>query len=238
MTASVSVLVPYRAGDDHRARLWDWCRSWWATWFPDFEVVVADTDHEDFNRGAARNQAARRATGEIFIVADADTIVHPPALESGVAAVDINLAPWVIPYEQERYYNLSETATLRRLQFPPDTVTPITEPWDVDDWEHKITSWAGCLILRRDAYWYAGGYPEFRVWGYEDDCFRAALDQLTGGHQRMDGFALHLWHPVTEEQRFGNPDIEANRAIAMEYRRARTFQQMRAVIERHGVTGG
>lgn len=233
---TVSVIVPYRPGDEHRERLWDWCRAWWATWFPDYQVIVADTDHDDFNRGAARNRAARHATGEILIVADADTIAHPPAIAAGVAAVEDNQAPWVIPYEQERYYNLSESATRRRLQFPPDAACPIGEPWDEDDWEHKITSWAGCLIVRREAYWYAGGYPEFRTWGYEDDCFRAALDQLTGTHHRMDGFALHLWHPVTEDQRFGNDEIERNRYIARQYRRARSRQVMLQRIAQYGTT--
>lgn len=234
MTASVSVIVPFRPGDEHRDRLWDWCRSWWETWFPQFEIVVADTEHDQFNRGAARNEAARRATGEILVIADADTITHPEAVMSGITAVDINLAPWVIPYEQERYYNLSENATIRRLQFPPDIVVPITEPWDEDDWEHRITSWAGCLILRRDSYWYAGGYPEFRTWGYEDDCFRAALDQLTGPHHRMDGFALHLHHPATEAECFGNPEIENNRMIARQYKRARTRSQMIQLVSRYG----
>lgn len=232
--ADVSVVVPYRPDGGHRDRLWDWVSAWWRTWFPDYEMIIADSGDEPFNRGASRNAAVRRATGSTLIIADADTIPHPPGVETAVQFVAIGSASWVIPYETERYYNLSETATRRRLQFEPNVLAPISEPWDEDDWEHKITSWAGCLIVPRSSFWAAGGYPEFERWGYEDDCFRTALDFVAGHHIRLPGFALHLWHPASEADRFGNPDIEANRRIFMEYKQARTHQQMTAVIERHG----
>lgn len=232
---NVTVIVPFRPGEPHRDLVWQWVRSWWETFFPTFEIITADSDHPEFNRGAARNTAARRAAGDLLVIADADTIVQAEALDAAVAAVDVGLAPWAVPYAEGRYYNLAQRATMRRLMFPPQVVAPIGEPWDSDDWEFKITSWAGCLVLPRSAYWDAGGYPEFRTWGYEDDCFRAALDVMAGPHTRIDGFALHLWHPATEEERFQNPDITSNRKVAKEYQRARTPEAMRDVIARHGV---
>lgn len=234
---TVTVVVPFRPGDPHRDRLWSWVGRWWRTWFPDYQITIGDTDYDEpFNRGAARNNAARAATGTVLIVADADTITDPHATRAAVACVELGMCGWAIPYREDRYYNLSEAATRRRLQFDPDRVAPITEPWDQDDWEFKLTSWAGCLVVPADAYWEAGGYPEFDTWGYEDDCFRHALDVTAGPHHRTDGFALHLWHPASEADRFGNPGITRNRAIADEYRRARTLDRMRAVISRHGAS--
>lgn len=232
--SDVTVIVPYRHGDEHRDRLWAWCRKWWTTWFPQFVVTVADSAGDEFNRGAARNVAARCAEGDILVIADADTIVDPPRLEDAVEAVRTGTAPWVIPYAEGCYYNLSATATARRLQFAPDPVAPITEPWDPEDWEFKLTSSAGCLVVRKGDYWTAGGHPEFPTWGYEDDCFRDALDVLVGPHQRTPGFALHLWHPASEEQRFGNPLIDYNRKVARQYKRATTKAQMTQVVATHG----
>lgn len=238
--ADVTVVVPYRSDGGHRDRIWDWVAGWWAIHFPDWPVIAADSGDEPFNRGASRNLAARRASSPILIIADADTIPNQEAVAAGVELVAEHRAPWVIPYDgdprtnQGRYYNLSETATRARLKFPPDLYAPVGEPWDTDDFEHKLVSWAGCLIVRTGDYWAAGGYPEFEEWGYEDDCFRTALDYVAGRHQRVPGFCLHLWHPATEAQRFGNPQIEANRAVFMEYKKARTDKAMRAVIEKHG----
>lgn len=238
---SVEVIVPYRAGDDeHRRRSWEWVQQWWQVNFPDWPVRTADSGNDPFNRGASRNKAARNTSAQILVIADADTIPDAAAVATGVELVGADRAAWVIPYDglerdrSGRYYNLSEQATLRRLQFPPDRAVTIAEPWDPDDYEHKLCSWAGCLIVRRADYFAAGGYPEFEEWGYEDDCFRTALEMVAGHHQRVPGFCLHLWHPVTEGQRFGNPQIEANRAVFMEYRSARTQQQMAAVIDKYG----
>jgi hypothetical protein len=236
----VRVVVPYRESDPQRAANWAWVCSWWKTYFPDWPVTIADSGHEPFNRGASRNQAMRLASEPVLIIADADTIPDADAVARGAYLVDSGQAPWVIPYDGDgrtregRYYNLSETATKARLRFPPDRAVILAEPWDTDDYEHKLCSWAGCLIVRTVDAYAAGGYPEFPEWGYEDDCFRTALDMVAGHHQRVHGFALHLWHPVTEGQRFGNPQIEANREVFMQYKKARTQKDLAAVIAEHG----
>lgn len=230
---TVDVIVPYRSDGGHRAQLWEWCANWWAVRFPDYRIITADSGHDLFNRGASRNRAVRDSTADVLFIADADTFASPEAIAHGVEVVGDGMS-WVIPYDLDRYYNLSEKATRDRLKFPADPAVPITEPWDSDDWEHKLTSWAGALIVRRVDYIAAGGYPEFPRWGYEDDCFRAALDMVAGAHLRVPGFCLHLWHPASEDDRFGNSDIEANRAVAMRYKRARTQRQMAALIAEHG----
>lgn len=232
---TVTTIIPYRPTSQHRADVWAWVRLWWATFGPENQMVIADSGLGPFNRGRARNRAARSATGDILLIADADTIVDPFALRAAIDLVAMGRVPWALPYGLGRYYNLSEKATARRLQFDPDELAPIAEPWDTDDYEFKLDSWAGCLVVRRCDFWTAGGYPEFDTWGYEDDCFRTALDVMIGPHVRTPGFALHLWHPATELDRFANPGIDHNRGVLRAYKRARTKEAMRAVIQQHGV---
>lgn len=233
----LSVLIPFRSDDGWRDALLNWTIRWWQVNFPAVEIVVADTDHELFNRGAARNEAARHATGDVLVIADADTIPQADAVRASVELVASGEAPWVIPYDgapDGRYYNLSESATRRRLRFAPDPATPIGEPWDPDDIEFKLVSWAGCLIVPAEGFWKAGGYPELELWGYEDDCARTAFDVMVGPHVRVPGFAVHLWHECSNSDRFDNPGIAGNRAVYDEYRSARSPQRMAQVIDRHG----
>jgi len=227
--------VPFRGdGDEHRERSWRWVQQWWSVNFPDWTLRSADSGHDPFNRGASRNVAARAATAPILIIADADTIPDPEAVCQGVDLVASERAPWVIPYEKLRYYNLSERATLRRLEFPPDPAITIGEPWDEDDWEHKITSWAGCLILRRVDYWRAGGYDErFAGWGGEDNAMQLALDTLVGPHHRMDSFIQHLSHARGDAD-FSHKGWPANAGLLAQYQRARgkSAAMMRLVTSR------
>lgn len=235
--STLTAIVPYRPTSQHRADIWAWVRLWWAEFFRLDQMVIADSGLGPFNRGRARNNAARSARGDVLLIIDADTIVDPAGLAYAVGLVSEGHVPWAIPYGLGRYYNLSERATARRLQFPPDELAPIAEPWDPEDWEFKIDSWAGCLVVRTEDFWRAGGYPEFETWGYEDDCFRTALDVMVGPHVRTNGFALHLWHPAAEIDRFGNADIEANRETFRRYKRARSRESMEKVIAEHGGLG-
>jgi predicted glycosyltransferase involved in capsule biosynthesis len=96
------------------------------------------------------------------------------------------------------------------------------EPLNPEQWIHKITSWAGLLVLSREAWEKVGGYDEaFIGWGYEDNAFQASLDRRVGHFDRVDGFVVHLWHPAPVEECFGQPHIKDNQARYEKYRRGR-----------------
>jgi predicted glycosyltransferase involved in capsule biosynthesis len=194
---------------------------------PGVEIVIGPSE-EPFNRSAARNTAFAGSHGDVLLIADADTIFHADQILAAVEMVQKERT-WVIPYAW--YYNLSEEVTDNILELDPGET--ILEPANPSLWEHKIVSWAGLLVMPREAFEEVGGYDErFEGWGFEDNAFRLALDTLWAPHQRIDwGYCLHLWHPVTKHDRFEQPQIETNRGLYMRYEAAhRDPARMRLVL--------
>ncbi len=212
----ISVLFPYRGDDGHRDRLFGYVLRWWEVYFPEAQICVGRNFEHPFNRGAARNDAYKQAEGSVIIVADADTIPTVYGVKTGIADA-VAEKVWCIPYAEERYYNLKEDMTQRVLEAGVQTM--IFEPHN-GEYEHKITSWAGCLIVPRNAWEVVGGYDErFIGWGYEDNSQYLKLDALWGPHRRQDSYICHLWHPVTKENSFESPDIKHNRSLYQQYQR-------------------
>ena len=209
-----SVIVPWRTDNGWRQTLWDWNKARWQAFFPEAEIIEADSGQEPFSRGESRNRAVSRATNDLLVIADADTIANPPAITTALELAE--KGQWVIPYSEDRYYNLNaETTHIVIQSFRPQATFPEPMP---GCWDHKITSWAGMIVLHRNAFDAVGGYDKrFKGWGYEDNDFRLALDAIWSPHVRVDGFVAHLWHPVGESDAFGQPHIGANRALHVQY---------------------
>lgn len=223
---SLDVLIPWggEIDDPWRTSAFWWLRHRYRSLLPEATVIIGTSTQEPFNRSEARNNAFRASNADTLLIADADTVFQPEAIRGAVRLLG-NGAPWVIPYrEQAGYYSLSQTATKRIFESPPESDVP--EPVDEDDWEHKhaspadpLPSWAGMLVLPRAAWEKVGGYDEgFIGWGWEDLAFRTALDRLVGPHRRIqNSYVLHLWHERSEADNFGQPHIKQNQERCREY---------------------
>lgn len=223
---NVSVIVPWRAGDPQRERIWAWLRRRWADTLPEAQLCVADSEpSRPFNRAEARNNAFALAEHDVLVIADADTLFNWDQIRQAVSILDS--VPWVIPYGW--YYNLGPQPTEQILAVPPDAVIPTPTAW-----VHKIVSWAGLAVVRRDCFVEVGGYDERfgEVWGWEDNAFRLALDAVCGPFQRLDRFdAIHLWH--APGLNFEAPGAPANRALYRRYEVARSRPAMRRLVAEH-----
>lgn len=230
---SLSVLMPIGAAtstDKWRSRSLCWLKSRYEALLPDAEMVFGVDMSPTFNRSAARNDAFARSSGDVLLIADADTVFNVDQIDAGLALIDAG-APWVLPYRSDGgYVNLTQQATLAVLASDPGAY--VAEPSDPGDWELRLTSWAGLLLVPLAAYACVGGYDErFASWGGEDNAFALALDQLAGPHERVDAALLHLWHARNEGD-FANPGWPANEVLLNEYRAATTPEAMLQVIAR------
>lgn len=212
MMNTLSVIIPWRnSGDQWRRQSWDWLLQRYQRLLPEADIFCGHDDSEPFNRSSTRNYLVDKSDGDILLIADADTVFHREQIEVGIRKI-LNGASWVIPYAENRYYNVTADETALIWASPFESTIP--ELTDSSQWDHKITSWAGLLLVTREAFDLVGGYdPRFVGWGYEDNAFRAALDHRVGPHARVDSYALHLWHPAPEDQCFGQPHINANREL-------------------------
>lgn len=211
MNNKMSFLIPFRSDDKQRILTFDYIRECIGDDWPGCEIIVGDSPGE-FNRSAARNDAASRATGDILIFVDADTYV--PKTQIYAAARRVVSSAWAFPYDSywamtlgatERFiYGVNPTEGDAEYIFPsPETPAP---------------SVGGCVVVRRDAFEAAGKWDErFIGWSFEDRAFAAALETIVGPEVRISGNIYHLWHSAPETERFGQPHMEHNRMLYHEY---------------------
>ena len=237
-SSGTSILVPFRDSDGSRTHLWKFVRERLERLYPEAEIIVASDDDEDpFHKTLAMNRAAEAATGDIFILFDADTWVDVESFRVTVDAVRANPMRWAQPYRQK--VKLNEAATEAILAAGPD--------WDgTIAWReygrmegHTTFNAAPPLVVSRQAWDTVHGMDErFRGWSSEDKAFAQALTVMCGPHlpqPRVE--ALHLCHNrvgIAGNDLWPGQDIEGkqrNLALQARYRQARTPDAMRALLE-------
>lgn len=223
---TVSVLMPWSDDESDRGPIFDWVLARYGALLPGADVVLGDSGHEPFNRGASVNRAAAAARGDVFLIADADTAFVPELIEM---AVDLAIREdtWVLPYST--YVNLDAASTEQLLAGSPDVAI---EPDRVTADFRLKDAVSGLIVLTRAGFERMGGYDEgFRSWGYEDRAFESAANTLLNPGERILGHCFHLWH--TPGERFDQPHILHNRDRAESYRLALgNVDRMRQLVGR------
>lgn len=184
----------------------DFCTAWWHKVLPEAEVFDTDTDHDRYNRGAARNAGVREAESkgcDVVILADADTIFEP--VPDWVEIAKTALADGQVHMPHLRCHSLSKRASRHLIEtgVPP---TSLEGGWE---------SPGACYVLAPSTHWKCGGFDErFVGWGGEDDQYVSAATCLVG-LVHHDYVALSLWHPAWRDK--GSPRVRANLALAQHY---------------------
>lgn len=188
----LSFLVPFRDADGTRTQSKDWILARWQHFHPDAEFIVAPDDGVDpFNKSMAVNAAARQATGDVFVILDADSWINERAFLEAV--LKLNRYPWVIP--AHRSFRLTKVFSEQLLSLPPDTEELPKLVNRRSNVEQSGLVAGFCHIVPRKGFEMVGGMDErFRGWGGEDTCFTRALDVVWGRHIKMPGVVMSLWH--------------------------------------------
>ena len=192
--------------DPWRLRAREFVRFMWEDY--GFNIIWGLDDSEPFNISKAKNNGVRQASSNKVIIADADVVIEKAQILKGLLLAN---KTWVIPYDT--YFNLTEQFTDRFLNGDVEL--------DDCEWDHKLLSWAGMLIIEREKYWDVGGHDErFSGWGWDDNALRLSLDNLYAKHERVCGNIYHLYHPVPEGTTFGSEHELRNRKLFdKEYKR-------------------
>lgn len=215
LPVNLSVLVPYVSDGGYRATVWDWVRRRYEALLPEAEICVGAPDLVDglFNRAQALNRAFDQSSGDVVMLADADTAFDPQWVRAAALRCTIGSKTWVMP---RQYLKLAEKATLRLLALPADSKLAVTR----DD-EFVANSWSGLVVIPRAAYQLVGGGDERHLgWGWEDICLGLALDTLWAKHERLHGTATHLWHPTTHETTWIQPHCDEQKDLFRRYEAA------------------
>jgi len=203
----ISILIPYGPDGGHRDRSFEYTLARWEHYYPHAQICIGTPDLVGdpgrFNRPQAINRAAQEATGDIYVIADADTTFSP----------GFTVRPeWTLP---ALYHKMTQEASETILSKPVDDlfISGATE-W-------TGFSWSGLLVLPRAAFELVGGFDErFTGWGHDDIAFGVAVDTLYKPHVRGQYSCLHLWHPEPFMHNYGQPNNEVQRLLAVEYTKA------------------
>lgn len=204
----VVVLVPRRAGDPVRDRIWAWCRRIWEQQgWPIFE------GHHDepglFSASKARNAAAA-AAGEwdVAVFADADTVPFDWKPVRDAVTLAHESGHFIRPFTTYHFLDDEGTETFMATGVLPKRTRILGE-----------SAYGGIHVVPRRLWDASGGYDErFLGWGSEDAAFQFACTAL-GGFRRLPGDVYHLSHPMQLRDP-STPQYQANVALGARYRAA------------------
>ena len=224
---NVVVLVPMRAGDPHRDRLWAFCRQRWEDGFRDWPIIEGHHNDGPFNRSAALNQAAAETQGwDVAVIIDADIIADAAAV---LTAVEVAAATGRMVVSHHERVMLNKTGTEKVLG-------GYEGPWRARQMVERVyTDSVSCCVAVPRGLWDAlGGFDErFAGWGYEDTAFELAAGTLTGKpYIRLASELFHLHHAVSPEAGPKSPTRIANADLLERYKAASGNEHaMRALLD-------
>lgn len=239
---TVSILVPFRSeeNDDTRDRLWEWVEKRWRWMAPDAEIVVGMDSGVPFSKTTAVNDAFLKSTGDILIVADADSWMEPDRLQKTISAVEQRqrlIVPW------NKIYRIDKYGTEQLLKMDPTTENLGLDQLSVERGSPEpITAGTIFAITRRGFETVQAMDPRFRGWGYEDIAFRRACDVLIGRTTYLHlGAAYSLWHPAPTMEDTGRvwefDPGKLNEELNAQYVEAeqQPMAAMRALVDEHPI---
>lgn len=190
---TVNVVVPYRPSDGHRRAAWHRVQEHW--WEAALDLHVADDGGEPFSRGGSINLAVREHPADVYVIADADTLVDRRQVEAAVALA-AHAPGLVVAFDRFAY--LSEHGTQQVLDRYEGSWEPLMA-WSL---QNTVSS---CVALSHETWELAGGFdPRFRAWGYEDVQLEIVCATIAGPTRRIPGTAWHLYHPPVRERPIAN----------------------------------
>jgi hypothetical protein len=184
----VSLLIPLEHFDcPHRETNWRHVLHHYTTHHPTWQITTGHSG-QPWSKGTAVDRAFRQASGDVLVIADADCIVPPDALNEAVRMVAVGKVQWVVPHR-----------LVRRLTEPQSTQyrdTGHVPRGSLDRPLYAGIAGGGIVVLTRTAYLDIDGIdPRFEGWGGEDVAFGWTLMHFAGHHERLRTDLIHLWHP-------------------------------------------
>lgn len=193
----ISLLVPFRDDDGTRTRPWRWLEAYWKHVLPEAELIIGEDVGTPYSKATAVNEAASRATGDIFVVLDADALLDGDVLTSCAEEMRDTTRPlWFIPFGT--LWRMTKEWTDLALQTDPEDGYP-PPVWLLereDSHEDKLKHAPGLVhCIKRSMFEDVGGYdPRFRGWGGEDTAFVNCVTTLFEPPHRTQAPLLHLYH--------------------------------------------
>ena len=205
----VAIIVPRDLQPSYeRQRNWERVRRHYLTHHPEWNIIEGFCSTVSWVKGAAVQDALNRCTAEILVIADADVMVDPSALECAVQRVQSG-APWAMPHHFVHRADAQETERLCAS-------SELTLPRMLDRPVYAGFEGGGIVVVRHVDYDAIGGIPlGFRGWGHEDQALAAICTKLLGPCERGEANLVHLWHPMQPMAGRSSTNLQTLRQIGL-----------------------
>lgn len=231
----ISLLIPFSSDSKIRKQTFKWLLDYWHSELPDAEIVIGHQNSKIFCKGEALNHAARKASGRVLVIMDADAYMSGAVVNRCADRILEELSHgnhlWYVPYRHlyrlkkwiSRSIIRSDPANPLRIPSPPPPEY-IQGKKHENMYAHRYG--AMCMIFPREAYELIGCFDErFVGWGGEDVCLLRALDTVWGKHKTTNNDILHLWHPhigtdYTSKRWEGQEQTNVNNNLSKKYHQA------------------
>lgn len=236
-----SALIADKPSDFYRIKNLAIAKKRWQEKMPDVELVIVTNNDEPFNKAKAFNQAAKQATGDYFILADADIMFGTKIIErlAEIAKEHHWIIPWRTCYELSKEYSAKFYADETFVLPQKITIKDLNQQTAIINSRSIVnryvntyeTDGAYINVISREAFELINGLDErFRGWGCEDLALGAALNTIIGEPHRMDERIFHLYHD--RKAGAANPHYKANKELWSRYEEAvGDVAKMRAIID-------
>lgn len=77
MFENVSIIIPFQSDYGPRAKAFEWIKRYYASTMPEAELCIGIIYSKEINKSRAINLAAKKATRDILVIADADVVYDP-----------------------------------------------------------------------------------------------------------------------------------------------------------------
>jgi GT2 family glycosyltransferase len=193
----ISIIIPFKPDNGYRNRNWSWIKKKYEILMPQAEICMGFSNDECFSKAKAINSAAKLATRDIFVIADADIIIDINDLKKSIE--ELRNFVWIIPYSTINYLTDKQTTQLQKKNFNT-TMNNINFTGCLSYTAGYI---GGINIIPRKYFEYVGGFDEsFKGWGCEDDAFQNSVDTLCGPHNRLENTIWHMYHPKGSRENY------------------------------------
>jgi hypothetical protein len=223
-----TVVIPWRPTDDHRTRALAFVEDHYLAHHPEWPVVVAECPDGPWSKARALIPAVQRLDPlETVVVADADVITDPDTLTETARVVDKGTA-WAIPHQL--VHRLSADSTALVLAGADPHGLPLSDDNKKDRKPYQGIECGGIVAMRAGLLLDVPPDVRFEGWGHEDIAWSVALHRIEGPPARLAADLFHLWHPSQPriDRAVGS---QASRALCGRYRKARTPESMRALLD-------
>lgn len=196
-----------------------------------WKISVADHGGGPWRKGAAVIEALHSIRASVLVVADADVMADPEALQEAVDAVTpvgsqgIRGPAWATPHGPIRRLDRESTVQLYDYGEIPERPV-LTRP----TYRNRGQEGGGITVVPRQIYVRCPIDPRFEGWGSEDVCWGLALRCLYGPPWSGDGTLWHLYHDHPAPGQSKSQNVQGRELHRRYYKHAHDPEGMRALL--------